>query len=457
MDKLVSSILDYCSDFKSRPKSIPSLHECRRRLIDVLGCGLSAFHEDATVISRKTASRYETNLKVSFPNVLGVDLNVAPEMAAFTNALAIRYFDGADTYPGGGGHPSDCWAGLIAVAQHADADVKSLFESVLIAYEVFYELFQASNLREKGIDNAFYVTVSTAVGASYLLGLSKESIAHAISFAIVPNVSLGVTRTGELSMWKAGASANAARNGVFAAMLAKDGMSAPALPFSGERGLFQLSDSFVMNFRKEIDKPRIFDAHMKTYLCDYHSQTAITVAKILHRKVSVCDIEKVIVSTYWFAWNEVASDPSKWRPKNRETADHSLPWIVAGVLMDGNFSENLFATQRFNDPILNDLCTRVVVKEDAQLTNQFPYRMPCRIDIFLKNGTVLTEAMDLPHGHPDFPMDDKTLADKFLMLTTQVMAINQAEDLLSHLWALNLTDSCRTLFRHHFVHRRLEI
>ena len=457
MDKLVSSILDYCSDFKSRPKSIPSLHECRRRLIDVLGCGLSAFHEDATVISRKTASRYETNLKVSFPNVLGVDLNVAPEMAAFTNALAIRYFDGADTYPGGGGHPSDCWAGLIAVAQHADADVKSLFESVLIAYEVFYELFQASNLREKGIDNAFYVTVSTAVGASYLLGLSKESIAHAISFAIVPNVSLGVTRTGELSMWKAGASANAARNGVFAAMLAKDGMSAPALPFSGERGLFQLSDSFVMNFRKEIDKPRIFDAHMKTYLCDYHSQTAITVAKILHRKVSVCDIENVIVSTYWFAWNEVASDPSKWRPKNRETADHSLPWIVAGVLMDGNFSENLFATQRFNDPILNDLCTRVVVKEDAQLTNQFPYRMPCRIDIFLKNGTVLTEAMDLPHGHPDFPMDDKTLADKFLMLTTQVMAINQAEDLLSHLWALNLTDSCRTLFRHHFVHRRLEI
>jgi 2-methylcitrate dehydratase len=327
----------------------------------------------------------------------------------------------------------------------------------LIAYEVFYELFQASNLREKGIDNAFYVTVSTAVGASYLLGLSKESIAHAISFAIVPNVSLGVARTGELSMWKAGASANAARNGVFAAMLAKDGMSAPALPFSGERGLFQLSDSFIMNFRKEIDKPRIFDAHMKTYLCDYHSQTAITVAKILHRKVSVCDIEKVIVSTYWFAWNEVASDPSKWRPKNRETADHSLPWIVAGVLMDGNFSENLFATQRFNDPILNDLCTRVVVKEDAQLTNQFPYRMPCRIDIFLKNGTVLTEAMDLPHGHPDFPMDDKTLADKFLMLTTQVMAINQAEDLLSHLWALNLTDSCRTLFRHHFVHRRLEI
>jgi 2-methylcitrate dehydratase len=128
MDKLVSSILDYCSDFKSRPKSIPSLHECRRRLIDVLGCGLSAFHEDATVISRKTASRYETNLKVSFPNVLGVDLNVAPEMAAFTNALAIRYFDGADTYPGGGGHPSDCWAGLIAVAQHADADVKSLME-----------------------------------------------------------------------------------------------------------------------------------------------------------------------------------------------------------------------------------------------------------------------------------------------------------------------------------------
>ena len=457
MDKLVSCIVDYCTDFKSRPISLASFHECRRRLIDVVGCGLSAFNETATVISRKTATRCESNLSDAFSNVLGAKLNVAPEMAAFTNALGIRYFDGADTFPGGGGHPSDCWAGLIAVAQHTDADIKSLFESVLIAYEVFYELFQASNLREKGIDNAFYVTVSTAVGASYLLGLSKESMAHAISLAVVPNVSLGVARTGELSMWKAGASANAARNGVFAALLAKDGMSAPALPFSGERGLFQLSDSFVMNFRVGELKPRIYDAHMKTYLCDYHSQTAIMVAKKLYEKVSVSEIQKVIVSTYWFAWNEVASDPSKWQPKNRETADHSLPWIVSGVLMDGNFSESLFSAERFNDPILNDLCARVVVKEDAELTHQFPRRMPCRIEIFLKNGTVVTESMDLPQGHPDFPMDDETLAHKFLILTNKIMPIKQAEDLLNHLWIMDLSDSCRKLFEHHFVHRKLEI
>ena len=103
MDKLVSCIVDYCTDFKSRPISLASFHECRRRLIDVVGCGLSAFNETATVISRKTATRCESNLSDAFSNVLGAKLNVAPEMAAFTNALGIRYFDGADTFPGGGG------------------------------------------------------------------------------------------------------------------------------------------------------------------------------------------------------------------------------------------------------------------------------------------------------------------------------------------------------------------
>ena len=444
MDKLVSSILDYSDLFYEGDLPQDVLHECRRRLIDVMACGLAAFNEPSTVISRKLATRFETKAEGLFPNVLGATLNASLDMAAFTNALGIRYFDGADTYPGGGGHPSDCWAGLIAVAQDIDADMNTLFKAASLAYDVYHALFKSSNLRDKGIDNAFYVTVSTAVGASFLLGLSRESFAHAVSLSVVPNISLGVARTGRLSMWKAGASANAARNGVFAAIMAKEGLTAPELPFSGERGLFQLSSMFDLNFEK--DQPKIFQAHMKSYLCDYHSQTAISIAIKLHSKVDPAQIEKICISTYWFAWNEVASDPSKWQPSNRETADHSLPWIVSGVLLDGDFGEALFTSERFNDPLIKDLCSRVEVKEDTELTSLFPTRMPCRIKIFLKNKQTIEEYLDLPNGHPDFPISDGDLNQKFLKLATQTVSSSQAINILNHLQHMDLMQSSRKLF-----------
>ncbi len=446
MDKLLSSILEYSELCHRSDLAQDVLHECRRRLIDVMACGLAAFNEPSTVISRKLAARFGSKSDALFSNVLGASLNVPLEVAAFTNALGIRYFDGADTYPGGGGHPSDCWAGLVAVAQEVDANVQTLFKAASLAYDVYHVLFKSSNLRDKGIDNAFYVTVSTAVGASFLLGLSRESFAHAVSLSVVPNVTLGVARTGQLSMWKAGASANASRNGVFAAMLAKEGMTAPELPFSGERGLFQLSGVFDLDFGKDQPRPRIFEAHMKSYLCDYHSQTAISAAIKLHAKVDPAEIKKICISTYWFAWNEVASDPSKWQPSNRETADHSLPWIVSGVLLDGVFGEALFTPERFNDPLIRDLCSRVEVNEDAELTGLFPNRMPCRIRIFLKNNAIVEEYVDLPNGHPDFPILDMDLNDKFLTLATQTVPKTQANDVLKHLWSMDLTQSCRKLF-----------
>lgn len=446
MDKLIRSIVAHSARYRSLNLSYAITHECKRHLIDLMACGLAAFNEPAVSMSRDFASRYPHDKPINFPNVLGSQMSVCAEMAAFTNAFAIRYFDGSDTYPGGGGHPSDCWAGLISLAQQEDASIQSLFQSVLVAYDVFYELFKASNLREKGIDNSFYVTVATAVGSAHLLDLSPERFANALSLAIVPNVSLGVARTGSLSMWKAGASANAARNGVFAALLAQEGMTGPELPFSGERGLFFISSDFDLIFPSTLDRPRIFEAHMKRYLCDYHSQTAIDAAIQLHSMVRVSEISKVMVSTYAFAHSEVANDPSKWRPKNRETADHSLPWIVAAVLMDGEFTEAIFTQERFRDAKLIELCDRVEVIEDQSLTKMFPAKVPCKIKIILKTGDELEASAELPQGHPDFPMDDTVLSQKFLALSQKLISLDKSKKCLESLWELDVKSSTRQLF-----------
>ena len=448
MERLIQSIVTHSDLYRSKVLSALETHECKRRLVDVIACGLAAFSEPPVKSARDLALKYQLKSQCDFPNILGDSLNVSIEMAAFANAFGVRYFDGADTFPGGGGHPSDCWAGLIALAQQEDRDFETLFKSVMLAYDVFYELFTNANLRESGIDNTFYVTVSTAIGAAFLLHLDSMQFANAISLSIVPNVSLGVARTGRLSMWKAGASANAARNGLFAALLAKEGVTAPELPFSGERGLFSISSSFDLNFDQAIKKPRIFEAHMKRYLCDYHSQVPIDVAIELHSKINVSEVDKVEVLTYWFAWSEVASDPSKWQPKNRETADHSLPWIVSAVLIDGVFSESIFSSDRFDDPEVIQLCSRLEVKEDPKLTQQFPSRMPCKIKVFMKNGSVVEATSDLPQGHPELPIEDADLERKFLTLAQKSISFVKAQKFLDKLLSTGLEESTTGLFEH---------
>src|SRR4029450_2978330 len=82
--------------------------------------------------------------------------------------------------------------------------------------------------------------ISSAVAAAKLMKLDEEKITHTVGLAGVCNVPLRQTRSGELSMWKGCAFANAARNGVFAALLASEGLTGPAPIFEGELGFMKL-------------------------------------------------------------------------------------------------------------------------------------------------------------------------------------------------------------------------
>jgi 2-methylcitrate dehydratase len=237
-------------------------------------------------------------------------------------------------------------------------------------------------------------------------------------------------------MWKAGASANASRNGVFAAQMAAAGIEGPNMPFEGDRGLWDLTGAFALEpFDQEGAIPRMQLAHMKQFLCDYHSQTPITAALQLHHQLQGEAIESVVVQTYRFAYNEVASDPEKWTPNNRETADHSMPWIVAGVLLHGHFGEHLFSPQQLQDPQHLALTQKIKVLEDPDLSLRFPYDIPCRMTVETISGRHLQVKVDLPLGHPRHPMTDESLKEKFLTLTTPVLGehAQQASDAIWHM------------------------
>jgi 2-methylcitrate dehydratase len=442
MDASISRIADYASTLGYQDLPAEVVHESKRRLIDTVGCALGAFDDEPSRIARTLASRVEVP---GGARVFGTGQRALPELAAFANGVMARYLDGNDVFPGGG-HPSDVIPAVLAAVDVAGADGPAAITAIVLAYEIYGQLFRAARMRDRGLDHVFYTAVASAVGAARVLGLDRARIAQAVALAVTPNIALHATRRGELSMWKGVAAGNAAR-GVFATLLAARGMTGPDKAIDGSHGLRELLGNFELGEFGGGGRPfQLPRSDFKFFLTEFHSQSPVTAAIELRRQVAVEDIEAVTVHTYWFAWSEIGSEPEKWHPTTRESADHSLPYIVAAVLIDGQFSDDIFSDARIRDHRIHELADRIAVKEDKEYSRQFPAKLPCRIEIRTKSGTELVARVDYPRGHGSNPMTDEEVSDKFRMLAGRQVNREQAERALEVMWAFETAPSLDGLF-----------
>jgi 2-methylcitrate dehydratase len=302
-------------------------------------------------------------------------------------------------------------------------------------------------MRDHGLDHVFYTAVGSAVGAAKVLGLDRDRIAQALALAVTPNVALHAARRGELSMWKGAAAGNAARNGVFAALLAAAGMTGPDKPIDGSDGVRELLGTFELGEFAGNGRPfQLPCADFKYFLSEFHSQSPITAAIELRRQIAAKDIESVTVHTYWFAWSEIGSGAEKWHPTTRESADHSLPHILAAVLIDGRFSDDIFSESRIRDKRIHKMARRIAVNEDKDYSRQFPAKIPCRIEIRTKSGKELTAQVDYPRGHTGNPMTDEEVWAKFRMLAGRKLPKGQVEQALEAMLAFDAAKGLDPLF-----------
>lgn len=443
MDASISRIADYAStlEYESLPAEV--VHECKRRLVDTVGCALGAFDDEPSRIARLLASRVEVP---GGARVFGTGQRALPELATFANGVMARYLDGNDVFPGGG-HPSDVIPAVLAAVDVACADGHAAITAIVLAYEIYGHLFRAASMRDRGLDHVFYTAVASAVGAARVLGLDRTRTAQAVALAVTPNIALHATRRGDLSMWKGVAAGNAARNGVFATLLAARGMTGPDKAIDGAHGLRELLGSFELSEFGGDGRPfQLPRSDLKYFLTEFHSQSPITAAIELRRQVAVEDIEAVTVHTYWFAWSEIGSEPEKWHPTSRESADHSLPYILAAVLIDGQFSDDIFSDARICDHRTHELADRIAINEDKEYTREFPAKLPCRIEIRTKSGKELVARVDYPRGHGGNPMTDEEVSDKFRMLAGRQLNKGQAERALEVMWAFDTASSLDGLF-----------
>jgi 2-methylcitrate dehydratase len=421
--------------FEDLPKA--AVHETKRRFIDSIATACGAMDADAYQVAHKCALRVKGEPGAS----LFGGGQTSPEWAAFVNGLLIRYLDYNDTYlslePA---HPSDNLAAVLAIGDAVKSGGPALITAAVLAYEIQCRMCDASSLRKHGVDHVTYGALSSCAAACKLLNLDATKTTHALGIAGVCNVALRQTRAGELSMWKGCAFANAARNGVFAATLAAEGMTGPAPIFEGELGFFNLVS------REKWDLPTlgggatpfmINQTYIKFWPAEYHSQSAIDAALQLRKEIGdVQNVASLDIHTFNAAVDIIGKDPEKWRPKTRETADHSLPYCTAVALLDGDVTLTQFDDAHLANPVLLDLVSKIKLHRDAELNARYPRGIPNRLTFRLTDGRTLVKEVEFPRGHAQNPMTDAEVEAKFRRMVEPRYGKAKADRILATCWEL---------------------
>lgn len=391
-----------------------AVHEARRRLIDSVACAAAASVEPFCRQLVSFAGRYSG---MPPARVWGNGQATSMEMAAFVNGAMLRYLDYSDTVlASSNGHPSDMIGGLVAVGEAFDAHSAELLTAIVAAYEVYGGLCASVALAARGIDQGTAAAIGAAAGAARLLGLNEAQVAHALSLALADNLHLYNVRCGALSDWKGCGGPNGARNGVFAALLAREGVTGPSGPVEGKGGLWEITGPFDWQVG-EGPLPRIVQTHLKFHPVCYHGQSALDAALALRDQVPADEIHTIEIETYDAAFRAMGNDPLRWAPANRETADHSLPYTVAMAWQHGRLSADVYADDRLMDATTLRFMQRVSVKASTEMTAAFPKKAQTRITVRNAAGEVFTHLQDNPKGHAANPLSDAELEAKFFELS----------------------------------------
>src|SRR5467141_1798473 len=445
---LAHQLAEYACALRFEDLSKNVVHEVKRRVIDSFGCALGAWKEEPCRIAREVASEFSAK---QGSTIIGTNHKAPPDWTAFANGCAIRYFDYNDTYlskePA---HPSDNISAAFAIAESLGANGRELITAIALAYEVQCRLCDAASIRARGWDHVTYGAFSTALACARLMKLDPEKTRHAVNIAGVACAAMRQARVGELSHWKGVAFANTARHGVYSALLARAGMTGPAPIFEGQMGFEkQLGVSLGNVGEKFVKRPEaknvnegtaamILKTSIKYWPAEYHSQSAIEAALFLRKNIAdLAQVKSMTIESHDASVDIIGSELEKWKPETRETADHSLPYITAIALIDGEVTSKQFERERFADPKVWKFLEKVKVERNAELSAMYPGAVANIVHVDLADGKRLTKRVDYPLGHAKNRLEDFEVEKKFLKLVAPTFTRDHAAKIIEHVWNMD--------------------
>jgi 2-methylcitrate dehydratase len=440
----------YATGLKYEDLPAEVVHQAKRMIVDTIGCAIGGYPGESARIARDFAA---TVTSTEPATILCTGARTSPDLAVFANGVMIRYLDFNDGYVGReAGHPSDSIAALISAAEIGRASGRDLVVATVVAYEVFCRMCDLVNFKPMGFDHVTIGAMASVLGAARLMGLTAEQAATALSITVAANAALYQTRIGNVSMWKGCAYANASRNAMFAAQMARRGMTGPDPIFEGRGGYFVAVTRQAFDlpaFGGEAGEPfRIGDCLIKRYPLGQYSQSVVQAALEARERVGgdIDRIERIEARTLRTAIEMMAGDPDKWTPENRETADHSMPYTAGVALKYGAIRTEYFDDPHLHDPELLSIVSKIECTVSEEANRREPEAMLCDMDVHLKDGAREAIRVEYHRGHPKNPMTDAEIEEKFRDLAADRMPATQTDALLELLWTIDRLESIEPLF-----------
>jgi 2-methylcitrate dehydratase len=384
MDHTSQVIVSWVNSFSEANMTAPVTAGANKLMLDCMVALIGSFGSEVGQITSRLAKLYPPGELKS--TVAGYNITTVPEAAAFANAFMVRQADYNDGDGENGGHISVIIPGILAIGEAVHATGAQTLAAVTIGYEILRAF--AFYARGGGGWDAPYEGMAVALGCGKLLGLNEDRLANALSLALVPHMPMNVSHVGALSHWKSGHSSIGVRNGVFAALMAREGLTGPAQPFEERGGLMDIvTGPFELKLPAKQGELNVETFRVKRFPAEGGTQAILHQAlPPIHQWTKPEEIDTIRIQIT--SLGEIA-DPPKWDPRNRETADHSLPYITAVALTDGEVYLDSFKPERYlNDQKLRELMGRITIEANPDLVGT---QGKCRITVRKKSGEVMTK------------------------------------------------------------------
>src|SRR2546429_258963 len=426
-----------------------AVYQAKRFLLDSIGCALGGYQQHDVKIALQVIDEIAGRGPAT---VIGREKKIDPVSASFANALMIRCMDYNDIYwKQDPSHPSDIFPAALACCERAKSDGRELIVGLLLGHEFEMRFCEAAfpGIRERGWHHATLTAFVSPLVAGRALHLSWEQIQHAVGISASRHCTLGAVTAGKLTMMKNTVDPMATQSGVLAALMAEKGYTGPEHVIDGKEGLTHcFGPEWKLSLLTEGlgDSWRITQCGMKAFPTEALTHTPISAVLDLIKTndLKPDQVKKVHIRSLARA-ADILSDPSKYDPHTKETADHSLPYVIAAAIVDRQVTPAQFEMKKIMDPAIRAQLKKVEVVADPEIEKVFPALQRVVVNITTIEGRTFSKQLDYPKGDPRNPLTDAEVEEKFAALADGVLSAGAQKKLIDAIWNLEKVGSVSKL------------
>jgi len=448
-DTVTAKMARWAAALDYRHLSQDAVFQAKRFLLDSVGCALGGYQQQDVKIALDVLEEIAGRGRST---AIGTGQKMDAVSASLANALMIRCMDYNDIYwKQDPSHPSDIFPAALACCERAKSDGKELIVGLVLGHEFEMRFCEAAfpGIRERGWHHATLTAFVSPIVAGRTLHLEWEQIQHAIGISASRQATFGAVTAGKLTMMKNTVDPMATQSGVLAALLAEKGYTGPEHVVDGKEGL---THCFGPEWRLNVltdglgESWRITQCGMKAFPTEALTHTPISAVLDLVKENDLHpdQVEKIQIRSLARA-ADILSDPSKYDPRTKETADHSLPYVIAAALAERQVTPVQFTMEKIMDPKIRAQLQKVEVVADPDIEKVFPALQRVIVDIMSTDGRAFTKQLDYPKGDPRNPLTDQELEEKFAALAEGVLSSRAQQKLKDAIWNLEKIDSVSKL------------